>query len=947
MLAFFFLLWVQTPWPSFRGPERNGSAPDVRLPASFDPDLDRLWRRELSPGHSSPVLAGNAIYLTVRREGEVFTVCCDVDDGHTLWERLAPAAALAQEPQRNEDPALFAASTPVTDGLAVFVSLPEYGLVAYELSGEERWRLPLDRQRAPYPSASSPALVRGRLIHLCDHDGESFLVAVDTEDGNVLWKAERPFATHGYSSPSVLGNVVVVSGSHRVDAYDLDTGRNVWWALGLAWQSRATPVGGDGVVFVQSAVRTMSELGLRTVSETWDEALTSWDRDGDRRLLPGEITKADVPGEWMLHDLDGDGALDAEEWERIRARTRSGSGLWALRLGGSGDVSESQVLWTRTRRVPLTTTPLLVGGTLVTVRDGGLAIGIDPNDGSERWSTRIDGMRSSAFSSPVSIGGSVLTIDQDGTLAILDPRDGRVLDTHDLGEEVWATPAIGREAFYVRTTEALHAFRLGTTPLDVDTLAFVGVDVLTMDARGTLRDQTVIVREGRVLALGPRDQTALPTGTEVLARGPGWTVLPGLVDSWARVEDEHELLRHLLAGVTTLRTFGGRPELLALRERVRSGTVPGPEWVIGAPALRARLDPVQAVLAIDASVAAGYDFASAEVGLEPRAWLAASERARELGLPFAGARPPDLDLADVLAAEPWTLDRMETLVGETDLLPALSLANVAVTPLLGSHSMSIEAASHRHRWIEDNDALRDVSPIVRVLWSPAAHALQRRLRQKGVREQRLSLRAQREAVRTLDLAGVDLLAGSDAISPFLHPGQALHRELSVLAGLGLSAEGALRAATATPGRVLARVLGESQGTVAVGAPAHLILVAGDPLQDLRRLEHPRGTMVAGCWYRRGALETALQGARAIYERETAFVKAVVVRRPTGTAALTSIFEELETYELDLRESTVRRLIQLLLHPRVARVEDAAALAAFADHRWPVDPTPGPEQEPER
>ena len=936
ILALLCLLSLQSPWPGFRGPERCGRAPAVQLPASFEPDRDRLWRTELEPGHSSPVLAGDGVFVTFNRGGRVHAACFDAKGGQKRWERRSPQPLDGDGGQIKLEPPLLAASTPVTDGEGLFVWYPDFGLVGYELDGEERWRRPLIRFYAPYPGASSPALAKGRLIHLHDHDRQSFLIALDPADGSVLWKTERPFATHGFSSPTIVGNTVIASGSHRVDAYDLETGRSSWWAEGMAWQARATPVVGNGVVYVQSMVKTVSDLGLRVVSESWPEALREWDADGDGRLVPAEIENADVPGQWSLHDLNDDGALELEEWERLRSRARSGSGLWALRLGGAGSVGGSHVLWTRDRRVPLNATPLLLGTLLVAVRDGGHVVALDARNGEERWTTSVKGMRADVYVSPIAIGGQVVVIGENGLLAILDPRSGRVSSRHELREDVWATPAVGREAFYVRTSEALHAFRLGGTPPVSDARAFVGVDVLPIDGRGRQRDQTIVIRGGRVVRIGPSRSTPLPPGARVLASGPDLTVVPGLIDMWARVEDEHELIRHLAAGVTTLRIVDGRPALLAVRERVLRGELPGPELLIGAPALLARFTPEEAVAAVEAGAAAGYDFVSADRDLSAEVWLAAAARARELGIPFAGVRPRGLDLGVALANAPWTIDHLETLVGEPDLVEHLAGAEIAVTPLVASFATWITASSQRGKWILDELALRDVSPILRTLWSPSAHALQRGLPYGELKRHSRSSQAQCAALPVLDAAGVPLLAGSDAIACFVHPGQGLHRELAAFVEAGLSTERALRAATVTPGRVLAPLLGEARGRVELGGVADLILVEGDPLADPRVLERPLGTMVAGRWYRRGELEAALGAARETYRREAAFVEAVAVRRPHGPT-LAEVLAGAELRELDLRESTVHRMAQLLLHPGIARVEDAATLHEFASRRWPVEP----------
>lgn len=935
MLLALCLLSLQSPWPELRGVERSGRADDLRLPAALDLDRSRLWRRELPPGHSSPVLAGDGIFLTACRAGRVSTICCDASDGSIRWETPGPEVPPRAEGGRRVDPALLAASTPVTDGDGVFVWFPEFGLVGYELSGEERWRLPWPAFQGPYPGASSPTMAQGRLVHLFDHDLDSFLVAVDPQDGRVLWRTSRPQATHGFSSPTILGDLVVASGAHCVEAYDLRSGRELWSAEGMGWEPRATPVGGNGVVYVLSAAMTPSYLGKRVVTETWEQALVAWDGDGDGRLIEAELEDARIPGGFSMHDLDADGVLGPKEWGRLLVRVKADGGLFALRLGGTGDVTDTHVVWARRRGLPFTPTPLLVDDVLVLMRDNAVAIGLDASDGSERWSLRVDGMSSKVYSSPISIGGAVVSIDVGGTLAVLDPRDGRVVSTHDLDEEVWATPAVGREAFYVRSTEALHAFRLGEPPAEPFATAFVGVDVLPMDGRGRLRDQTVVVREGRVVRFGPRERTRLPRGTEVLADGPGSTIVPGLIDSWARVEDELELPRHLLAGVTTLRSVDGRPELLELRERVRRGELAGPHWLLGAPLVLPRHDLETAREVVEFAAATGYDFAGARFGTPVAVWRAAAVRARELGLPFAGVLPAGLSRVPRGELAPWTLDGLESLALVPDLAKLLAETEVPVTPLLASHASWIEASLHRAEWFLDATALRDVSPIVRQLWGPAAHALHRRLEARDAPAQVQLGRAMSRVVRTLEDAGVPLLAGSDALTSFIRPGEGLHAELRALRDAGLSPEEVLRAATAAPGRALAPLLGEPRGTVTLGGIADLVLIEGDPLEEMGRLARPVGTMVAGRWFPHAGLERELDAAEEVYASEERFMSLVVVRRPKGSTELAELLAGREMTELDLRESTVRRLIEILLDPRIGRRMDAEMLGEFADRRWGV------------
>ena len=956
-------------WPTFRGPERNGHAPHVELPDAFDPERDRIWTLELDPGTSSPILVGKQLLLTVRRgggagghgDGSTDLACVDAERGRLLWEIAGPAFDAAPAFEDGLDPALHAASTPVSDGAGVFVSYPEFGLVGYELSGQERWRRQLTPYRARYPGASSLALAQGRLVYLCDQDADSYIVALSPEDGSTLWRVERPHATHGFSSPTILGETVIVSGPHRVDAYDLETGELRWSTSGMSWQPRATPIGIEGnvegasevprhhkggVVYVQSAVQSAQRNAERRQPQSWDEALAAWDADGDGRLSRSEAEGADIPGEWSLHDLDRSGALDASEWAQLAARSRSGSGLWALALTGYGNYDAGDILWRRSRRIPLTATPILMDNTLVLVRDGGIAMGLDATHGTESWHGRLEGLSGKIYSSPISLGSDVLVFSSDGSFASFDPQTGTVGASGALSDGVWATPAVGEDALFVRTNSALHAFALepvSTLPESdpqAPALAFVGVDVLTMTASGLLRDQTLEVRRGRITRLGPRDSTPLSEKAEVLARGPGLTVTPGLIDSWTRVEDEHELLLHLRAGVTTIRSVDGRPSLLELRARVEDGDIPGPRWVLGGPLAGRGHAPDQFLAALEEGARAGYDFATVVRGAPLQNWRRIAQRASALGIPLAGPLPAELPLKAAFGWPLLSIDHLETLVAQPGLAAALARTQVPLAPLTAAHATAIQVTTERQNWMRDSDALRDVSPLVRELWGPAAHALHPP-DSRSDEEQQQSLEDQREALKALHQAGARLLAGSNAMTSFVLPGKGLLDELHAFVAAGLSPESALRTATLNPASMLEPFVGEPIGSIAVGGLADLVLVSGSPSEGLDSFDAPLGTMVRGDWFPAEKLEEALNEAREVYEREAEFVRAIAKRRNPARAkkelAATLATDEMRTFEV--RQSTVRRLIELLSHPAVRRTAEAGVLTEYAQMRWP-SPTPG-------
>ena len=912
------------PWPTFRGPGRAGIAADFVLGDDFDLQRDRLWSRSVDPGHSSPIVAHDAVYVTVARERRVFLAAFDVASGALRFEVPGPRLDRWPEgraPREVHPSELFAVSTPAADELGVYVSYPDWGVVAYSFDGVERWSAPFESHDAPYPGTASPVVAEGKLIHLCDHDGASFIAALDVVTGELVWRTERPHAQHGFSSPTVAQGCVVVTGARCVDVYELATGELRWRHEGTAWQARATPIVEGGVAFVQSAVESMQELGERVVAEPWDEARRRWDRDADGRLALDELADAAIPGGIDLHDLDRDGHLNSDEWSLVAARTSSVSGLFAFELGGA---EPGRLVWHRRPRIPHYATPLLVGRTLVLFRDGGFVAGLAPETGEERWTTRIEGLRGKAMASPIAAQDGVLLLDTDGGLARVDPADGSVRGVWQLGERVHATPAVAHDVLLVRTASKLHAFRSRERQRPI---ALVGASILPMDGRGLLVDHTLVLEGGRVCTLGPRGVTPVPEGAEVITLPERAYVLPGLVDAWARLEDERELYAHLAAGVTALRVIDGRPAHLVWKREIEAGRRPGPRLLVGAAALSAGHTPAHVRATVKSAHEAGYDFVHLELGCPVEAARAALEASELVGSRLAGPWPSAL-----ANAGPWTSEHLELYLGQA--APRVAAEARPLTPLLHSFETWFQAEHERRAWAERHPSIGEVSPTVRVLWGPRAHSFHRSLPvDLRAHFQRLVGEAP-HALLAFAEAGGRLVAGSHALTPFIGPGSGLHHELGRWSAAGLAPTTCLEAATAGAGAALGGAFQDRIGTLVIGGPADLIVVERDPRADLGALSAPVGVLSFGRWYPRPVLELQRERSRALYRAEVEFVLAVTGKRAGGAGALREMLEKGEVPVDGVREGTVLRLCELLEHPTVLRVEEAEAVRRFAQGRWP-------------
>jgi outer membrane protein assembly factor BamB len=198
--AWFLLLAVAglaADWPQFRGPNAAGVSDEVNLPVEFGPNKNVVWKTPLPPGHSSPSIAGDGIFVAAFEGEKILTIALDRETGRVLWRREAPRPR-KQELQPNNSPA---SATPATDGTNVYAFFADYGLLAYGPDGNELWRMPLGPFNNPFGHGSSPILAGDLLLQACDQDAGSFLLAVDKNSGRVRWRAERPHAQRGYATP--------------------------------------------------------------------------------------------------------------------------------------------------------------------------------------------------------------------------------------------------------------------------------------------------------------------------------------------------------------------------------------------------------------------------------------------------------------------------------------------------------------------------------------------------------------------------------------------------------------------------------------------------------------------------------------------------------------------------------------------------------------------------
>jgi outer membrane protein assembly factor BamB len=451
-------------WARFRGPNGSGLSEATRVPTEFGPDKNLLWRLPLPQGHSSPILFGNRIYLTGMRADETLvTIAIDRTTGTILWEREAPKVKTHVVDKRNNP----ASPSPAVEENGVYVFFPDYGMVAYDAAGKQLWSMPLGPFNNIYGMGASPVIVGDNVVLACDQSVGSYLMAVNKRTGKIAWKVDRPEAKSGHSTPILWRGAdgkdqILLPGSFLLTAYDAATGKKLWWVGGLSFEMKSTPVigGADGdTIYVNGYGAPVNDPGNKVSIPAADDVWPAADADKDGFISKAEFPKY-TPSFWfVVADLDNNGTLTKDEWAYYRAALDSENGMLAIRLGGSGDMTDKAIRWNYQRSVPQLPSPLLYQGVLYMVNDNGIVTTLNPETGAVIKQGRLTGAPGAVFASPIAADGHVIFSTEAGAIVVVAPGgDLAVKQVNNLAEEVYATPAVADGRMYVRTTQALYAF---------------------------------------------------------------------------------------------------------------------------------------------------------------------------------------------------------------------------------------------------------------------------------------------------------------------------------------------------------------------------------------------------------------------------------------------------------------------------------------------------------
>ena len=417
-LIIFFMLLLPTmsvgDWPEFRGPWGNGLAtiPGSRkspgLPLNWSETENVKWKTSIPHrGWSTPVVMNNQIWLTTAtlKGHDFFVICVDANSGEILFNEML---FHTDNPEPLGNPLnSYASPSPVIESGRVYVSFGSYGTACLDTKTFELlWKrsdLPCRHFRGP---GSSLVLFKNLLILTMDGVDVQYLVALDKFTGRTVWKTDR-----------------------TADWNDLD--------------SDGKPRGEGDLRKAYSTPLIIDVDGNKQMISVGAKAVYGYDpADGRER--------------WKIHNRGYSGAARPVYGDGI-AYMISGFGktdLLAIRVDGSGDVTDTNIVWQTGRNVPRTSSPLLIDDLFFMTNDTGTTTCLEALTGRQVWTQRLPG---DYAASPLYADGRIYCFNMDGKTTVFKAaRKSEILATNTLDSGFMASAAVSGKSLFLRTKTHLY-----------------------------------------------------------------------------------------------------------------------------------------------------------------------------------------------------------------------------------------------------------------------------------------------------------------------------------------------------------------------------------------------------------------------------------------------------------------------------------------------------------
>jgi outer membrane protein assembly factor BamB len=314
-------------WARWRGPHMTGVAPHATPPLEWSETKNVGWKVEIpGKGSATPVVWGDTLFvltavptgervdlpepdesvpewqrnmLETASEVQAFTVLAlRRSDGTTLWKRVVRKGLPHEGTHATGS---WASASPVTDGEILIASFGSQGIYALDMDGEVLWENDLGDMtiKLAFGEGSSPALGKDAVFVQWDHEGDSFLAALDRKTGKELWRQPRDEGT-SWASPLLVEHdgrtQVVTSATNKVRSYDAAGGEILWETPGMTQNAIPMPVYRDGLLFLTSGFRGNALLAVKLAEAKGDISGSSaivWSHDRDTPYVPSPLLYGD------------------------------------------------------------------------------------------------------------------------------------------------------------------------------------------------------------------------------------------------------------------------------------------------------------------------------------------------------------------------------------------------------------------------------------------------------------------------------------------------------------------------------------------------------------------------------------------------------------------------------------------------------------------------------
>jgi imidazolonepropionase-like amidohydrolase len=444
------------------------------------------------------------------------------------------------------------------------------------------------------------------------------------------------------------------------------------------------------------------------------------------------------------------------------------------------------------------------------------------------------------------------------------------------------------------SAQILVASIVCATPLVAQpTIAFVDITVIPMDRERTMEYQTVVVRDGRIAAVGPSASTRAPAGATVID-GRGKFLIPGLGDAHAHLSTpgggealaERAMQLYALNGVTMARSMYTEPHHVRVRDRVDRGELLGPRLVLVSPPVGGNnaQTPDAARAAVQTHHASGYRIVKVMPGLTRTTFDTLVAAAHAAGIQLTGHIPADVGLSGVLDARFISVEHLDGflealnpppvnaqqagffglgVVASVDesripqLVADVKASGTTVVPT--EFEMELFTSTDAGVELAKRPEMRYAPPQLVAGWTQQKEGSARAFGVTAERSARYR-ELRRRLIRELNAAGVPIAAGSDAFNMFDVAGFGTLSELETLVQSGLTPYQAMAAGTVNVARLMG--LDRDVGTIAVGKFADFVLLDANPLGDIANVRRQAGVMLRGRWLAPAEIEAKLAALAA-------------------------------------------------------------------------------------